>query len=1566
MTIVADSVNTYKSWDSTTRGTALNLRQLTYQQRHSIVSEGIVGNKAEDFTFDNSYSNSTLTRIGRMAYNELKRLGKDVSQFEKTPPKVMRALEETGHTPEEIKQRTLSLNYLRAGGELLKGVGGTKGFFRYERGNPGSPRHRYDLNFKIANIDAAENAGLIKALGKLVESGAIKLNKDWLTGERGAFLEIRNRTEFDRVIGYTKFQQALKNAEIIYKEEDWHANENTIIKVTDVQKMREYLRGATLYEYTNTSDEDAKFTKPLDSKPSVWTSFTHALGLDAITNATPEIKKAFKDVKTKVLKTLTNASSVKYTADQRTWEILEVAQPHVYKYKDKIKHKEEGGLDTTVQGDLIEEYYTIQDIAKEYLDKDFYVMHFMDWRGRLYSRLKYFNFQANKVAKALYRYGDTKEIGRQGFIDIISQAGDYFGADIVELKNGDIEVYDKSNPAHEGLKVIPSKMMTKYDRFRVGMMLYKNIANIAANPLKEDAEGNLVNMDFLNNAGDKGDVIALATELLNIAEHAKAGNDPTTYQSNYILWNDATISGAQNLGLLTHDGTTLALVNGLDIYQRGDLYREVGNTVMDDMGKHEAWNKETDGPKLEKLNADVEVILDKISNPWSYQEEYKKWKEEKLAEDKSGRMSEWIKSLKKDISVLVNSPENTKLASKYWTDSTRRGYIRGIAKGPVMTGFYSAGAWVMAEDLITDFKNEIDANENKPFIEVSQGLALFLTERLKATTALKAPGAKLAQSTFGRLSTIVTDAGHVVRTEGYFNDFPFVQDYKRYKTLYQEDGKPFEYSVKYVNPESTSLRFSGAKEGASTKDGTVSAVVKVGKSVPDYVRISTASAPNLTHNLDGQIVASQFRDEISKQYSVSTIHDNFGTHAADASKQVQDVKDAMAEMYSGEPMTRLIEQVLWFDPPLAKEEINRYKVKRNKLIEEGKIVNADPNEIRNNDYAISSAGGTTRFVWDATDDSDTLGNKTMKEILKAQGSIPSTKKEREAEAKGTPIAKGEKNATKKPKSRKLAGKKKGEGQKAAINLLNEGVKFKKLKLFGSTWAGRVLFDQFANVPALLKHTLKSDFTVVKVLQQSGLQDSISGANQAKFEVNGLEKTFSDAFIKKTPNGKHFLDAYNDVERGIFAHLNRTLKDADMGPGEFSRRKRQIADSIEVLRQDSDYAALADVYEEVYKKFDKAKSLDDLEGLIDPTNLAAVRFLQGEWAQIYSPLSNLSLDYYNTELEDDINYTPDAHIKVSEKVKDPEHLDDGHPFKDSINTKKIGNLHVPNRPKVLPKGRAIDLRFVSSNFNSLQRAYHFIYTAEADFKLNGFINSNAFHNMFESREDTKVMQGRIIGFQNLSKQTVYKTKDSKDIQTAVRTLEEVGKLGYGSALGGPTQFIKQTIAPLVNTAILTGGNLKPSDMVDAFNEKSDLYQFLVESNNPIINRGLDAHTLSSDAKRLQAKIAKEETLLNDAIETGKDIGNALLKLNDLKLKFFVALGDIGVARSSYAAHYRQYLNDNNLEFGSWEQQMNNRNKEADTYAQLMVDRTQNVSDFNLMGKAFTAKGGAQKLLKWSIS
>jgi hypothetical protein len=123
-------------------------------------------------------------------------------------------------------------------------------------------------------------------------------------------------------------------------------------------------------------------------------------------------------------------------------------------------------------------------------------------------------------------------------------------------------------------------------------------------------------------------------------------------------------------------------------------------------------------------------------------------------------------------------------------------------------------------------------------------------------------------------------------------------------------------------------------------------------------------------------------------------------------------------------------------------------------------------------------------------------------------------------------------------------------------------------------------------------------------------------------------------------------------------------------------------------------------------------------------------------------------------------------------------------------------------------------------------------------------------------------------------------------------------------------------------------------------RSAVNKWLADNNADISIRGLESETIAkmSDKQRLkiEKKLEKLREKPNKAIE--------------FYLKMFLQKGDVGVAKASFIAHYKTYLQrqgkSTDIKFDK------PMDPDAKAYAQQMVDRHQNVSIGGLQGQAFT--------------
>jgi hypothetical protein len=131
--------------------------------------------------------------------------------------------------------------------------------------------------------------------------------------------------------------------------------------------------------------------------------------------------------------------------------------------------------------------------------------------------------------------------------------------------------------------------------------------------------------------------------------------------------------------------------------------------------------------------------------------------------------------------------------------------------------------------------------------------------------------------------------------------------------------------------------------------------------------------------------------------------------------------------------------------------------------------------------------------------------------------------------------------------------------------------------------------------------------------------------------------------------------------------------------------------------------------------------------------------------------------------------------------------------------------------------------------------------------------------------------------------------------------------------------------------------------------ADFNQWLNETGMPISNRGLESQaTIESIDRRIEAKGQKvQETL------------RGIADLNQWYLKQLLVKPDVWVARSSFKSYYLQNLKRRGISTDiDWTN--HEMDQEAAEYAQIMVDRQQNISDPLLAGEFLSSDNPMSKI------
>jgi hypothetical protein len=523
-----------------------------------------------------------------------------------------------------------------------------------------------------------------------------------------------------------------------------------------------------------------------------------------------------------------------------------------------------------------------------------------------------------------------------------------------------------------------------------------------------------------------------------------------------------------------------------------------------------------------------------------------------------------------------------------------------------------------------------------------------------------------------------------------------------------------------------------------------------------------------------------------------------------------------------------------------------------------------------------------------------------------------------------------------------------EGAQNVKQLVAQGKKARPLRSYFSKGIGGFFGEQMISLPLLFEKMFTGIKNAANVMQKMGLTDVINGSNKAIRQHNELMTEYSKQDFYKEDG---FMEAKNVYERGMLAFLKRNLTGTKTEiRDEFKRRVDIIKQSIEALRENGTdkEIEMADLFEETYDKLGVSElDLKVIEARAEKMNKDATAWMIKEWGKIYGELADVSLSVYNSILGSDTNYTPDRlkSLSAEDQGLDEALLNSGSGFMmsmDYTDKNKTGVLMEATRPKVLPKGRYISLDFDVNNFNSLKGALVDINTASAIRQVDGFINSKAFNKLIPEAKDRKILKKRINTY--IQKAKGKRTVTSDTIKDVERLANFVTGLGVGKALAGLDQPIKQTVPVMINTMINSGGTMTfvTLDMNEAINR----------SGMPISNRGLESQTAVESIDRLLEK-------------TGGRGAEAIKKLEDLNqfwLKTLLAKPDVWVARSSFITYYLKDMRSKgeNVKDINWK--THEWNKDSAQYAQIMVDRQQNISDDKLAGDFLSSDDPTKRIAR----
>jgi hypothetical protein len=526
-------------------------------------------------------------------------------------------------------------------------------------------------------------------------------------------------------------------------------------------------------------------------------------------------------------------------------------------------------------------------------------------------------------------------------------------------------------------------------------------------------------------------------------------------------------------------------------------------------------------------------------------------------------------------------------------------------------------------------------------------------------------------------------------------------------------------------------------------------------------------------------------------------------------------------------------------------------------------------------------------------------------------------------------------------------------------LIRQKIEGKGIRKFWSPSFGKTLAEQFTSLNLLFEKEFKGFNAASKVRKMMGMTDLVNGKSIGQSEANRIVKKYVEQFYSKTANGEAFNSAYNDIERGVFAHVNRNVIGTEKRrKSVFEKRKQEVLEAIDFLQKEGnkEEKQLSELYKKAYDKvLDGSENIEDVRQKTDAKNVDGVNYWVNQWANKFDALSDLALNFYNKVLGRDLGFTPDRFKRRQGETKEVDLENDDSAFISNTDgvlyNKKSGSLMDKQENRKTPKGMFIDLSFDSKNSNSMYDAMIDLNTAFSIRKVQSFLNSENFSKIF--KDDADLFKKRIASYVRLSRRKSPYT--GSELSGLIQKLDKVATIGVTQALASPTQPFKQTI-PVAASTLINAGSL---GMGAAFNPSYN--DWLDKLGYAISNRGIES----------RAEIESINRLLEKAASSKKEKAIMFVReANEKMLKWTLVNFDIWIARASFKAYYEQYLKKEGLydgipkkqsRFGITEIDYDSHepNDDAADYAQEMIDRQQNISDYDLAGDLFTDKNSITK-------
>lgn len=509
----------------------------------------------------------------------------------------------------------------------------------------------------------------------------------------------------------------------------------------------------------------------------------------------------------------------------------------------------------------IREAKTIIDIATRFVNKTFYHLYYLDFRGRKYAATAYLHEQGSDLAKGLLLRADKKAITKDGFFWLLVSIASNWAGDAGRedgAKTDKIPLKDRFEWSLDNEEILLSYANSpkvnqgwmKADKpwqFLAACFEFKNFRNWQQGFFSE-----YVDVSFIDEA----------LEEIGVA--------PYDYESSLECYIDGSNNGSQHLAALTKDEITAPHVNLVPQCLPGDLYKYVADHVWSRLDRltHELTDKE---------RADCEIFIDNLI-------ELKK--EINSAEPKSDRRKQLVEEIQKFKNH--NQELIDKSSAVFWNRIKDSKYRRKICKRNVMTLPYGGTPYGLGQQQIDDARKH--GLDQLLYMEHKWGAFMGRETYNDCKVSLEKPMQLL--SIFEHAGKVAEEKGEFLEWTVPITNFRVVQNYTEgtVKKIWVQYGPPIGEKMStghYVNTLQLAICF-------------------IENTVPSKRKQSQGASPNAIHSLD----AAHLMLTVNKaDFPVTTIHDSFGCLLADMPKLFTLIRETFVELYKADPLTHIMKDI---------------------------------------------------------------------------------------------------------------------------------------------------------------------------------------------------------------------------------------------------------------------------------------------------------------------------------------------------------------------------------------------------------------------------------------------------------------------------------------------------------------------------------------------------------------------------------------------------------------------------------------------------------------------------------